>query len=84
MSVKDNKKDHSKKIIRTSEKLSLFINYLSLIGIWFAIPSVSLLLLKDERWVIAMLILFSVFLALFICYIADWKALFPESAARLK
>ena len=42
---------------QTSEKLSLLLQYFSLIGIWFAIPSVSLLLQKDSRWPIAILIL---------------------------
>lgn len=34
---------------RTSEELSLLLTYISLIGIWFAIPSVTLLINRDKR-----------------------------------
>ena len=36
--------------VKTLESLSLLISYLSLLGVWFAIPSVSLLLNRDDRW----------------------------------
>jgi len=65
---------------RTSEELILLISYLSLIGIWFAIPSVSLLLNRDKRWPIAALILGCLVIMLFIAYFLQWKVLFPRSA----
>jgi hypothetical protein len=66
---------------RTSESLTLLINYIALIGIWFAIPSVSLLLHRDERWPIAAVCLGIVVVALIIAYILQWKVLFPPPAA---
>ena len=68
---------------RTSEKLSLLINYLSLIGIWFAIPSVSLLLARDNRWPYAISILLGIIIIMFIAYIFNWKVLFPQSTNEL-
>ena len=68
---------------RTSEKLSLLINYLSLIGIWFAIPSVSLLLARDNRWPYAVSILLAIIILIFIAYILNWKVLFPQSTNEL-
>ena len=65
---------------RTSEELILLISYLSLVGIWFAIPSVNLLLNKDKRWPVAAAILGSLVLVLFIAYFTQWKVLFPRSA----
>lgn len=66
---------------RTSESLMLLLNYLALIGIWFAIPSVTLLINRDERWPIALVILGLVVIFLIISYILKWKVLFPPSAA---
>ena len=66
---------------RTSEELSLLISYLALIGIWFAIPSVNLLINRDKRWPFALAILIVLVLFLMICYWAQWEVLFPESAA---
>jgi len=65
---------------RTSEELILLISYLSLIGIWFAIPSVSLLLNRDKRWPIAAIMLGTMVLALFVAYFLQWNVLFPRSA----
>ena len=65
---------------RTSEELVLLLNYLALLGIWFAIPSVNLLLNRDKRWTVAISILG--FLAFLICiaYVLQWDVLFPKSA----
>lgn len=68
---------------RTSEELSLLLTYISLIGIWFAIPSVTLLINKDKRWPIAISILFIVVVFLIICYILQWEVLFPRSASEI-
>jgi hypothetical protein len=68
---------------RTSEELSLLLTYLSLIGIWFAIPSVTLLMNRDKRWPIAILMLSIVIVFLFICYILQWEVLFPRSASEI-
>ena len=65
---------------RTSEELTLLISYLSLIGIWFAIPSVNLVINRDKRWPIAMGFLAILVLALMFAYIFQWKILFPRSA----
>ena len=65
---------------RTSEELVLLISYLSLIGIWFAIPSVNLLLNRDRRWPYAVGILGTLVLLLTIAYIKQWEVLFPRSA----
>ena len=65
---------------RTSESLVLLINYLSLLGIWFAIPSVNLLLSRDKRWPIAVAILGFFMLLLIIAYVVQWDILFPKSA----
>lgn len=61
----------------TSEQLSLLVAYLSCIGVWFAIPSVTLLLNRDTRWPIAVIILSFIVLFLVISYILQWKVLFP-------
>ena len=61
----------------TSEQLSLLLSYLSVIGVWFAIPSVSLLLKRDKRWPIALMILSSIVFVLIVAYIFKWKVLFP-------
>ena len=68
---------------RTSEELTLLLTYLSLIGIWFAIPSVTLLINNDKRWQIAVLILSILVLFIFICYLLQWEVLFPRSANEL-
>lgn len=68
---------------RTSEELSLLLTYISLIGIWFAIPSVTLLINKDKRWPIAISILFIVIVFLIVCYILQWEVLFPRSASEI-
>lgn len=69
------------KRIRTSESLMLLLNYLALIGIWFAIPSINLLLNRDERWPIALVLLGIIILFLFMAYIFQWNILFPPSAS---
>ena len=61
----------------TSEQLSLLVAYLSCIGVWFAIPSVTLLLNRDTRWPIAVIILSCIVLFLVISYILQWNVLFP-------
>lgn len=66
---------------RTSEELVLLIGYLSLIGIWFAIPSVSLLLNRDKRWPVAATVLGVLVVTLIASYIFQWEILFPRSAA---
>ena len=66
---------------RTSEELILLISYLSLIGIWFAIPSVNLLLNRDKRWPYAVALLGTMVLLLIIAYALQWKVLFPRSAS---
>ena len=66
---------------RTSEELLLLLSYLSLIGIWFAIPSVSLMINRDKRWPYALGLLSICVIFLMIAYIAQWEALFPRSAS---
>ena len=61
----------------TSEQLSLLLSYLSVIGVWFAIPSVSLLLKRDKRCPVALIILSSIDFVLIVAYIFKWKLLFP-------
>lgn len=68
---------------RTSEELSLLLTYISLIGIWFAIPSVTLLINRDKRWPIAISILFIIIVFLIVCYILQWEVLFPRSASEI-
>ena len=68
-------------IPHTSEELGLFLMYLSLIGIWFAIPSVTLLVNKDERYPSALLGLATLVGVLFLSYILQWRVLFPTSAS---
>ena len=65
---------------RTSEELILLISYLSLLGIWFAIPSITLLINRDERWPLAIGILGTLVLGLFLAYFFQWEVLFPRSA----
>lgn len=65
---------------RTSEELILLISYLSLIGIWFAIPSVNLLLNRDKRWPVAAALLTALVLTLLVAYFTQWEVLFPRSA----
>ena len=60
------------------EELYLLINYLALIGIWFAIPSVNLLINRDKRWPIALSILSCLVILLLISYFTKWKILFPK------
>ena len=64
-------------IEHTSEQLSLLLSYLSVIGVWFAIPSVSLLLKRDKRWPVALTLLLSIVFVLIIAYVTKWKMLFP-------
>ena len=66
---------------RTAEELQLFIMYLSLIGVWFAIPSGTLLLAKDNRWVYPVVILSILVILLFISYKLQWSVLFPRTAS---
>ena len=68
---------------RTVESLMLYIQYLSVLGIWFAIPSVTLLLTKDKRWPYAVILLATIFILLTIAYIMQWSILFPRSAVEL-
>lgn len=68
---------------RTVESLMLYIQYLSVLGIWFAIPSVTLLLTKDKRWPYAVLLLAIIFILLTIAYIMQWSILFPRSAVEI-
>ena len=70
--------------VRTSEELVLLISYLSLIGIWFAIPSVTLLINRDKRWPIALGCLGILVLCLFIAYLLHWSVLVPRSATELE
>lgn len=65
---------------RTSEELQLFLTYLSLIGVWIAIPSGTLLLQRDDRWVYAVGILAVLVTLLFIAYRMQWSVLFPRTA----
>ncbi len=69
---------------RTSEQLSLLISYLSLIGIWFAIPSVNLLINRDKRWPYAIAILGILVTTLLLMYIFQWRVLFPQSANEIR
>jgi hypothetical protein len=54
--------------------------YLSLIGVWFAIPSGTLLLQKDNRWVYPVIVLSILVTLLFISYRLQWSVLFPRTA----
>ena len=74
------REDFTRNRPRTSEELILLISYLSLIGIWFAIPSVNLLLNRDKRWPLAAGLLGSLVLVLFVAYFTQWHVLFPRSA----
>ena len=53
------------------------------IGIWFAIPSVTLLINKDSRWPWALAILAGIVLMLVISYIFQWRFLFPLSSTQI-
>ena len=64
---------------RTSAKLSLLLQYFSLIGIWFAIPSVGLLIKKDSRWPWAMIIPGIIMILIWLAYILDWHVLYPTA-----
>ena len=66
---------------RTYEDLSLLINYISVIGIWFAIPTLNLLIIHDKRWIITIIILFVIVSLLIIAYLLQWEVLFPKTAA---
>ena len=68
-------------IEHTSEQLGLLLSYLSVIGVWFAIPSVSLLLKRDKRWPRAVVLLSIIVFILLIAYIMKWKILFPTPTA---
>ena len=68
---------------KTSDSLSLLISYLSLIGIWFAIPSITLLIQKDRRWPLYISLLGSVVLFLVLSYIFKWTFLFPPSSTEI-
>ena len=68
---------------RTSEELMLLVNYLSLIGIWFAIPSVTLLINRDKRWHLAVSVLALIVVVLLVSYFWQWSVLFPKSANEL-
>ena len=68
---------------KTSDSLALLLTYLSLIGIWFAIPSVTLLINKDSRWPWALAILAGIVLMLVISYIFQWRFLFPLSSTQI-
>ncbi len=65
---------------RTLESLSLLISYLSLLGVWFAIPSVSLLLNRDDRWPKAVTLLCTLVVVLLVAYTFQWRVLFPKTA----
>ena len=65
---------------RTSEELVLLVSYLSLIGIWFAIPSLNLVINRDKRWPYALAALSLFVFILLIAYLTQWKVLFPRSA----
>lgn len=65
----------------TSEELVLLLTYLSLIGIWFAIPSVSLMLRRDKRYHVAVFTLSLVTGSLLVAYKYRWRVLFPRSAS---
>jgi len=68
---------------RTSEELMLLINYIAIIGIWFAIPSVSLLLNNDNRWPYALVILIIIIILICIAYYKQWHVLFPRSSTEM-
>ena len=69
-----------KRYNRTSESLMLLISYLSLIGIWFAIPSITLFINRDDRWPKAVILLLMITLMLLIAYLVQWPILFPRAA----
>jgi len=66
---------------RTSEELILLQSYLSLIGIWFALPSVTLVIIKDHRRYTALALLALVTSFLITAYILQWDVLFPRSSS---
>ena len=68
---------------KTSDSLALLISYLSLIGIWFAIPSITLLINKDRRWPLYISLLGGVVLFLVLSYIFKWRFLFPPSSTEI-
>ena len=65
---------------RTSDELVLLVGYLSLIGIWFAIPSLNLVINRDKRWPYALSALCLCVIGLMVAYVWQWTALFPRSA----
>lgn len=68
---------------RTVEELNLLIGYISVLGIWFAIPSVSLLLNKDKRWPYAIGLLLTLVIVLLVSYFVQWQVLFPRPASEV-
>ena len=60
------------------QQVSLLIQYLSLIGIWFAIPSISLLLSRDKRSSIAMGMLVLISIVILAAFFLQWRILFPK------
>lgn len=75
--------DQQTSYAKTSDSLALLLTYLSLIGIWFAIPSITLLINKDSRWPWAIAILGGIILILIISYIFQWRFLFPLSSTEI-
>ena len=73
-------KPQEKKRLRTNEDLSLLLEYLSLIGIWFALPSVGFLLGNDRRFFISFAFLFAAIIVLIYCYITLEPSVFPPPA----
>ena len=75
--------EEKEKKIKTSDSLALLISYLSLIGIWFAIPSITLLINKDRRWPLYISLLGGAVLFLVLSYIFKWQFLFPPSSTEI-
>ena len=60
------------------EQASLLVSYLSLLGIWVALPGLGLFISKDHRWPLVMLVLLVLSIGLIISYAKGWKVLFPD------
>ena len=78
-----NRKSNNKKIeqkINTSDSLSLLLTYLSLIGIWVALPTVAFIINEHRGWPYALMTLFVVLLIFIVSYLLKWKVLFPPSS----
>ena len=60
------------------EQMGLLLSYLSLLGIWLAIPSVGLFIKKDHRWSYVAIAVLILAVLVVVAYIKGWRTLFPD------